>query len=515
MRAIKNTYDLIHSMTSSQKRYFKRYMQLYSNGQKEIVLIFDVLNKHKMLEESVISTELKQQKVKHPSVKLRYLFETILDCLVAYEVHSKNVEAKIDRLTRHARILLKKGFYQKSLDYIQKAKTDAYKHEKFDMLISILEQEHEILAFGYNYRNNTDTINDLLIEKAGLIEKMLNFNEYTQLNNKVVNIRYQQKDYKTAIRKTLKTNELLQKEENCLSVTGKYKYYNILVNAHYELEEWEKALELLEQQIELQYNHIEIFNQERFAASINNLLILCIQLKDKSRFFKHLTIINKILTDSKQDSDAAFLFYIKSHNLLKYYVLCEKSEDALSMLEDIEKGLETYGNYFQTRSKLVLAFYQLNMCICYKEHDKMLDYLVVMEEHLKNTDSSEEYIMAKLMSIVGHIELRNKSIVESQIRALKYFLSKEENKEVNTVFMKLLIKHLGKINKRVIFNKPQLLEECLDEMKEELSKHQDKQAVAVLGTFDFYKWVESLCEDQTVAEIRWQNNLIIREEAAE
>jgi len=516
MKAIKNTYDLIHSMTSSQKRYFKRYMQLYSNSEKEIVLIFDVMNKHKTLEDTTISTELKQNNVKHPSVKLRYLFEIILDCLVAYEVRSKDMNVKIGRLTRHANVLLKKGFYQKSLECIHKAKAESYKYEKFDVLISILEQEHEILSFGYNYRNNTEAINDLLIEKEELINKMLNFNKYAQLNNEVVNIRYNQKEYKTELRDLLNSNPLLQKEEDSLSITGKHKYYSILVNAYYELEEWDKALYLLEKKIDLQYNHLEIFNQECFAASINNLLILCIQLKDKSRFFKHLTIINQVLNNSKQESDTAFLFYIKSHNILKYYVLCEKSEDASGLLDSIQDGINKYGNYFQPRSRLVLAFCQLNMSIYYKEHNRILEYLAIIEEQIKKMDNAEEYLMTKLMSIVGYIELKHQSITDSQIRALKYFLSKEENAEMNTVFLNLLIKHLSKINKRIASreNNPQL-RECLEEMKKDLKKHQDKQALAILGTFDFYKWVESLCEEETIANIVWEKNMYFPQEAAE
>ena len=504
MKAIKNTYNIVHAMTSSQKRYFKRYMQLYSNQEKEIVQIFNIINKHKKFSEEKIKTDLKQKKIKHTSVKLRYLFDTILDSLAAFEVHSESIDAKLERSIRHARILFEKNFLDKSWSILKKAKEEAKVYERFNILSTILSLELKVLKYGYQYRENGKKILKVVDEKIELYNVLKNFNEYEALNTKIVNIQLQEnKKPLEQLRGLLQNEPLLQGITNSLSHNSTQLYYAALTNIHVELGEYEKALELLQEQVDLCQEYPKIFKGEFFVRVINNLLILSLQIDNRKVFFKYIKLIEEKRSENKSKTESALLMYVKYHILIKYYVLNEQSKNIGQLLREVDEQIEIHNNYLQQRSQIVLTFYQAVACIYYNHQDGLLDYLNKIDTLIDSTNTPIEQLMAKILAMFAHLQLGNKSVVDSLIRAVKYFLKKDENQAYNTVFVKLLLKHLFKMNKVLHTRQKGIKDDALLNMDRDLKKHMDKDAAQITSTFNIFIWIESQLKEKNIIDIMW------------
>lgn len=524
MKAIKNTYNIVHAMTSSQKRYFKRYMQLYSNQEKEIVQIFNIINKHKNFSEDKIKSDLKQKKIKHTSVKLRYLFDTILDSLAAFEVHSESIDAKLERAIRHARILFEKNFLDKSWEILKKAKEEAKIYERFNILSTILSLELKVLKYGYKYRENGKKILKVVDEKIELYKVLKNVNEYEALNTKIVNIQLQEsKKPLDQLRELLHKEPLLQEITNSLSHNSTQLYYSALTNISVELGEYEKALTLLQEQVDLCQEYPKIFKGEFFVRIINNLLILSLQIDNRKVFFQYIKLIEEKLIDNKSKTESALLMYVKYHILLKYYVMNERCKNIGYLLREIDEKVDTYRNYLQKRSQIVITFYQAVACIYYNYQDGLLDYLNKIDSLVDSNNTPIEQLMSKILGMFAHLQLGNKSVVESLIRSVKYFLKKDEHQAYNTVFIKLLLKHLFKMNKVLHTRQKALKDDALLNMKRDLQKHMDKDAAQITSTFNIFIWIESQLKEKNIVDIMWQkeekiyeiNMVDIENEAAE
>ena len=119
-------FDLVKSMTMSEKRYFKINSLKHVIGESnDYIHLFNAIEKQNKYNENAL---LKCDFVKNLSQEKNYLYRLILKSLNAY--HSDlNAKSRVLSLLHQIEVLYHKGLYDQALKLVKKAKKITKEHE--------------------------------------------------------------------------------------------------------------------------------------------------------------------------------------------------------------------------------------------------------------------------------------------------------------------------------------------------------------------------------------------------
>ena len=130
-------YRLIHSLTTEEKGYFKKFVTRHTAAGNNYSTLFDAVNKQEKFEEA----ELKK-KFKNYSVTKVYLKEMITDSLLLYyrKNHDHiNLFSQIEKI----HVLLIKGLQSEAIKLLKKALAQSKKMELFTVERYLLRMEYD------------------------------------------------------------------------------------------------------------------------------------------------------------------------------------------------------------------------------------------------------------------------------------------------------------------------------------------------------------------------------------
>ena len=148
-------YDLIQSMTMSEKRYFKIFSSKHViGGKNDYVQLFDILDSMSVYDE----TDLKNQPfVKNLSAEKNYLKKLVLKSLVSFNA-KLNTKVKVLGMIQNAEVLYHKGLYSQAEKQCRKAIDLADESELFTHKIVALELLIELISKQFKYDEAIATI---------------------------------------------------------------------------------------------------------------------------------------------------------------------------------------------------------------------------------------------------------------------------------------------------------------------------------------------------------------------
>ena len=145
-QSLLEVYQLIHSLTPHEKRYFKLFATF--TGKKEenhYIGLFDWLNRQKQYQEDEILKFIHSQAYgKHFQSTVYHLFHLILRSLAAFQA-GKTEEAKLREWVDGARILFEKGHYRSAQKLLTRARKKALTREDSMIMLEVLELEQVLL----------------------------------------------------------------------------------------------------------------------------------------------------------------------------------------------------------------------------------------------------------------------------------------------------------------------------------------------------------------------------------
>ena len=133
-------FDLIDSLTMSEKRFFKIFSQRHVIGEEnQYLLMFDFIDKSKNINNETL---LEQPFSKNLSAEKNYLYRLILKSLNAY-YFDFSTKMKVQNLIISAEILAYKGLETQALKTLEKVEKIASEAELFTHLLTIKQTEFE------------------------------------------------------------------------------------------------------------------------------------------------------------------------------------------------------------------------------------------------------------------------------------------------------------------------------------------------------------------------------------
>ena len=141
MKVTDDLFQLIKSLTQSEKRFFKVYASLHhiKGDDNKYFKLFNAIDKQKIYDEELIRKQFGNEKfLKQLFVVKNYLYHTILKSLRVYN-SEKTKQSELIDLLKDIQTLYDKSLYKQCRKFVDKAKKIAYEYEMQAQILAVLD----------------------------------------------------------------------------------------------------------------------------------------------------------------------------------------------------------------------------------------------------------------------------------------------------------------------------------------------------------------------------------------
>lgn len=497
-------FDLVKSLSKSEKRFFKLYAGRHSASEdSNALLIFDFLAKMSTYDECKVLKEFEGKAFLNKfSIAKHRLYQQIIESLVQFNA-KKSVEIELVNSLRGATILFGKGLHgqaKKITDSVLK------KAEKYNLSqikwqgLQLLKQLHEQQFYtslsaeeSLSLHNEESIILKSLITKQDLwFIKASLFKEVHAIGT------VRSADQAELLRGIIAPLQEINIDNDTLE--NKYLYHQILGTYYFAIQETKNCYEQLATIKKLFETNTHFFGKKdgKYLSLLTNLAYTCIQLNRQDEVRMYL----KELEEDKNQYDNTLnleVKYFSSFYSLKLFALIEKGELLEeTMLAETEEGLKRYYDYLNPVRK---AYFHFKLGVYYlgiTEYKKALVHINDVLNDKQNLVKEDIYSFAQILQLIIHFELKNHRFLTYALASTKRFLKgKNRLNKFESVFLKIITKI-----KNGVVNDIEL-QDILSEFQPEMHLLKtDKFEKNAFDYFDFAAWIDSKLLQKPYLEIK-------------
>lgn len=426
MKSIDPVHQLIHSLSRSEKRYFKIYSNRHVIGEENnYVKLFDLLDEMEGFDGDVLKAKLDAAAIKgNISSQKAYLYKLILKAMRAFHAESNGIFAAKELLL-DAEFLFQKGQYLGSKSLLKKAQSDPSMQSSPLVQLEVLEKESDLL---------------MLLEKDGLPELLAEIQatrnlwlERLLVEEKITEA------YWAAFALHRKFGSLAQEPQQSMAKP----YWTILESVasdadltplariRYRYLQWLKAQSIgnpdetltASQHLLATWEAEPILRKEyptRYRMALANHLATLFRVERFTDFPLILAKLKATPSTNLDDEGEVFqnvalyelLFYLNSANLAK----------AETVVPEIESGLERFQHKINKSRELTFRF---NIAVLYFFRGRWSESLRWVNSILNDRPSGHRkdvQEVARVFELILHFELGHYDLVEHKIRSvIRYF----------------------------------------------------------------------------------------------
>ncbi|NNC82072.1 MAG: hypothetical protein HKN79_00705 [Flavobacteriales bacterium] len=503
MKPSQELFDLIKSLTKSEKRFFKLSSSLQS-GSKNYLKIFAAIDKQKEYDEEAIKEEFKGETfVKHFPSEKNHLYKLILKSLRAY--HADNtVSSVLKQEIKNIEILYTKSLYKECNKFLVRAKKLAVTHEKFYYLYELLSWEKILLEEAYEEGEFSVDLDKLISEEKAVIEKLRNLAAYHVLYSKINYVfrsgGYARNDRDKLIIEEISNHPLIKNKNTALSNRAATICYYIQGFCAMANRDWKKCRTKFERVKEI-FDNNELIKKDipkRYIRTLSNLIKCEIEMGDYKKS-KELMACMAELQGKKGFKSLDIEVMIFKEGQLAELKLSQRTGDfekAAERIDVILKEMEKYKGRINKEQeiKFYYNFAYINFGI--GEYNKSLFWINKVLNDNESNLRQDIYGYARLFNLVIHYELGNNELLEYIIKSTHRYLNKRKRAyDIEA----LVITYLKKLSKAYDKNdEKKIMEKMRPELSKVLKNDADK---VILEYFDFESWVNSKIKDTSFSEL--------------
>lgn len=171
MKPTNELYDLIRSLTGSEKRYFK-LNTAKQKGNKNYIKLFDAVDSKKVFDEDELKKRFRNENfIKYLTVTKNYLYNLIFKSLISYH-EKKSIDVKLSNLLFSCKLLFEKSLYKQFFKTLENGKELAYRSERFSYILEFLEFEKQIMKRDKIGKKNMNEVYDEELEVLEIIKEI-------------------------------------------------------------------------------------------------------------------------------------------------------------------------------------------------------------------------------------------------------------------------------------------------------------------------------------------------------
>lgn len=485
-------FQLIHSLTRQEKRYFKLYASRHAlNGENKYVALFDAIEKQAEYDEAAIKQQFEKETfIKQLHVAKNYLYQNILNSLRHF--HESRSEDKFYLLMKHAELLFNKGLYQQSEKTLERARKSAEANENFLQLLEVYRWERQIAQSRNDFLWLEQYVEVGLQKEFQLMDKYKNFLEFQALNYQVF-IPYWKKgtirnELEKEDLKKLFEKPLFQNDAQAQSFFARYFYLNARFSYHFLAGEVAESYQYIQKLVSLFRNHDEENIRGRvvthYMSSLTNLysvqriLALYDEIPSTLEELRNLPV--------KSVSQKRHLF-VRSFNLeVDFYLSIGHFNKGVQQINHLEESFHANREAIDKQQRLGVYYNLAYLYFGAANYDHALDWVnrLLQDSDLKTRE--DIHCFGRILNLIIHYELGNDQLLEYAVQATTRFLSRRQRLfQVEGVILKLMRRYPKWITAK---DKVKGFQALLEEMEQLKADEFERRAFEY---FDFTAWLRS------------------------
>ena len=499
--------SLIQSLSKSEKRYFKLFVDKNTKGESNhYKKLFDLIERAGTAEKKVIQNLYRDDNFMRSQYRVykHLTYKMILKSLTAY--HSeKSIDDQIQESIRQAKVLFDKNLYTQAAKMLEKVKYIASKHEKYPHLLEIIRWQKKIIVSSLIYGMTTEKdIIQLIEEEESSIHKIENISKYWKQNMLIYmvfrtkGVAREQEDIE---RYNLKINvPVLKNEELALSYQAKLNFHFAYATYYGSTNKLKEAYTSSKKILDLMESHLNQIEEDpkQYCVALYNLLYYIKYLKKYEEFF---TTIPKLKAMSKRfpeiDENIRSVILSNAYNLeFGIYIDIGQFEKAATILAEMEALLQNKTN---SDAMFELVF-NVNRALLYfgnKDYQKAIFCNNLILNKKKEDLREDQYSYAKIFQLILHFEKGNSELLPYLVKSCyRYLLQKNKLHKIENTFLLFIRTKAFHISTK----KDQI--EAFKALREELIiASEDSIGARFLEFFDIISWLESKIKNRSFESI--------------
>lgn len=495
MKPTTELFDLIKSLTQTEKRYFKISASVHFKGDdNKYLLLFDTIDEQESYDEKNIRLKFKGERfLNQLHVAKNYLYNTILKTLRSY-TSEKNKIVELQALIRNIEILYDKSLFAQCRKLIIRAKELATDYERFSELYQIIDLEKSLARSSAYADVKEEELNNLYEQQKTVLEKLSNINDYWQLSTKAFLIKKKfgapRNETERKFFTKLLDDPLLKNEKLAITYISRSIFHNIRGLYFHTLKDQKNLLKECKSMISLMESNQLLLKKDNYISALYNLIIVQI---DTAYYSEALETIKKMrMVESTSDALNSKIFFTSYDTEVNVYLRTGEFKKGIGIVPDIEAGLKSFRNKINQEALITLYF---NLAYLYFGAGKFEKSLEWVNKILNDKDISlrkDVKGFARILNLLIHLELGNYELIDSEIKSTKRFL---ENNDLFTKTENLLLNTLRNYINEEESKRDELLEILLHKLSKEDNNDQQQDY------FDFKAWLKAKIDKQTMNEV--------------
>lgn len=489
-------FDLIKSMSKSEKRYFKLMSSRHTiGGENNYVRLFDYLDKQtEYSEKEIFSHFEKEAFINRFSITKKRLYDHILAALDSFH-SSSSVEAQLHKQLHAADILFEKSLYDQCRRVLRSAEKVAEKHDLPAILLMISYKKKRLSeTMGYLKVTGKD-IDKMLDRDLNFSKSIEDYNRlwamksqlFAHLSKKGVARSKEETDAYSQICQMVLSEDY---SPHTLTFEGKHLYHHVLSAYYYATGQLEKSLDQLEVNLGTtdQSTLAKKMEANKYISALTNAIYIADKIGNHRKSTQYLNELKKFGSTLAANEDLSIkLFSSVSSIELSMYLRKGDFQNATSSADKIEKELEHYDEKIVPIRR---AFLEFKIAVVNMGTGNFSEALKWINRILNdsNLDKKEDIIgFTQLLELLVHIELNHNNLLPYSLKNTQRFF-KTRNRMYG--FEKVLLQFISKLIKcEDHFDRQNLWEKMYKELSQ-ITNDDVFESVA-LDYFDFESWAES------------------------
>lgn len=517
MRSSDDVFQLIHSLSKSEKRYFKLTASM-QRGEKNYLRLFDVLNDMEEYNEEAVRAHFTGERfINQLNVAKRYLYDLILKSLRAFHT-DYSPRAEVRELLTSADILREKGLSDQALRLVEKAITIAREHEMFNGLIDAYSTQTMIVPES---QLTVEQIDERFDAVDVAVDQLGNLQRYRRLISRIGKVQYNGQARTREDFELLEKNRwdpLMDSPDNARSLHA--RFFHLAVIAHYEYEHgnYEALVGITDQQLALFNEHpwLKTTNPLAYIATLGNRALMFKVMDQRDRYRAAFEELERngaaLLAHNRLASPRlrANLFATMYISLLNYHRGIGTFEEAAGLMASVDAGLNEHAQYLQEGQMVRLLSSAAEVQFGRGKYRSALDYsnrLLAMDDPKCAAQVHEQ---AHLHNLFIHYELGNFDLLDSLIPATTRFFATRGKLER---FERTVLTHMGRLVRATSDTRRR---SALSAFRAELEDLRDDPASRTpMNYFNYEAWVAAKLERRSFADaVQVQVAMMYETEAA-
>ncbi len=493
-----NLFQLVHAMTASEKRYFKRH---YASEKSAMTELFDYINGQKSYDEEQVKEHFRSSKIAvHLKVYKVQLQELLLKSLVSYH-NKKSIRSKIRIGLEEIELLMTKQLYGLAHTRIKKVKELCLKYEELEYIFSVLFFEIMINSFfdiqlkpsEYPVLDELEKYTDSIKNVYNL--KKINFALHDKSNNELTQKLTKEEQ---AFYTKLLMDEMKKDEKGQLTFNEKYYLNSSLSlisklvndNANKEYSFKKKNVELFETNPHFIENHTSYY-----YAALFNFLTCCRKIGKNDELIQGIQKIKNLTNEYPfLKRNLIFVYYLEiKHNFQnKNYTYLTKNLEAV-----VNKHIKKYNQTEESMPALCFIYFTLTYMLT-DQPQKVQFYLRRLQAMSKNLNPSYAQFF-DILELISHYETGDVTIIQHLLNSFKRKIKKDPALKP---FYKEMLEFFGALIKITNVKERKKL---VDSFNRQPEQFKDDGVFNLLKVFLLDEWMDAIRTNKSYSDVITKN----------